>query len=284
MCGDSISGCPMHNHNRSWIAGKPKKKPEYNPDAVTEELVQAVVNIYEMTDEEGRHPALSEIVDTLDSYHLNPMKVRRILITAESCAGYPIYEGTEKCERRIEEIEKLRRMGKSFDEIAKELEISKATVLSYSPYSKIIYKMDVLPGGEKSVDADRQELYRRRKISYEMLAADPCAENLWKTVAAFEGYPLKTSSGLDFTYEFKKNRHGEKGNEIVVSRKEKTITRSSIEIAFRKVIDRNEPLPVAMSSPKELGVFGASYIYGLFIRLRLVRHTGKSSACCNENK
>jgi hypothetical protein len=70
----------------------------------------------------------------------------------------------------------------------------------------------------------------------------------------------------------------------VVSRKEKTITRSSVEIAFRKVIDRNEPLPVAMSSPKELSVFGASYIYGLFIRLGLVKHTGKSKGCCNENK
>lgn len=38
---------------RSWHAGKPIKKPDYNPDAVTEELVQAVVGEYNDVDEDG---------------------------------------------------------------------------------------------------------------------------------------------------------------------------------------------------------------------------------------
>lgn len=68
------------NSQRTWHAGKPIKKPDYNPDAVTEELVQAVVDCYAQTDEDGKHPSLSKIVEELPDYHLNAMKVRRILI------------------------------------------------------------------------------------------------------------------------------------------------------------------------------------------------------------
>lgn len=32
---------------RTWYAGKPKKKPDYNPETITEELLEAVVNAYE---------------------------------------------------------------------------------------------------------------------------------------------------------------------------------------------------------------------------------------------
>lgn len=33
----------------------------------------------------------------------------------------------------------------------------------YLPYSKVIYKLDEVPGGERSVNADRQKLFRDRK-------------------------------------------------------------------------------------------------------------------------
>lgn len=104
----------------------------------------------------------------------------------------------------------------------------------------------------------------------------PTADNLWAAVVAFEGYPLKTTSGLEFSYRFKVNRHGRPGNELQISRKAKTITRSSVEMALTMVIDKNKPLPVRMTTPKELGVFGASYIYPLFIRLGLVEHVGSN--------
>lgn len=139
-------------------------------------------------------------------------------------------------------------------------------------YEKGIYKMDGA-GGDVSVNADGVRLYKKRKKAVEELKRVTSMENLWECIVVFENYPFKTISGLDFTYIFKLNRYGKKGNEILVSRKAKTITRSSVEIAFDKVMETGA-LPVKMATPKELNVFGASYIYPLFIRFGLVEHTG----------
>lgn len=45
----------------------------------------------------------------------------------------------------------------------------------------------------------------------------------------------------------------------MVSRKEKTITRSSVEKALAVVMAAGD-IPVKMTTPKELNVFGASYM------------------------
>lgn len=141
--------------------------------------------------------------------------------------------------------------------------------------------VDKDPAG-KNEPAGKDDFTETQRQAVESLLADVNSENLWQAttdalwqaILAFESYSFSTTSGLPFTYEFKLNRRGEKGNEIVVSRKEKTITRSSVEKALAVVMDKNEPLPVKMSTPKELNVFGASYIYPLFIRFGLVEHIG----------
>ena len=104
---------------------------------------------------------------------------------------------------------------------------------------------------------------------------------LWEAILAFEQFPFRTSSGLDFTYTVKLNRSGQKGNELAVSRKEKTITRSSVEKALAKVLEVGRGvLPVEMSSPKQLGTFGASYLYPVFIQFGLVVHVAPMKSRC----
>lgn len=129
---------------------------------------------------------------------------------------------------------------------------------------------------DKNESVGKYDFPKAQRRAVKSILADVNAENLWSCILAFEHYPFTTTSGLPFTYTFKPNRHGQPGNEIVVSRKEKTITRSSVEKALSVVIGKNEPLPVKMSTPKELGVFGASYIYPVFIRFGLVEHIGSN--------
>ena len=67
-----------------------------------------------------------------------------------------------------------------------------------------------------------------------------------------------------------------RGNEIFVDRKvnSKSITRSSVEMVFRKLQERRqggEEFPLPVQGPKKLGVFGASYLYPVLKRLELVR-------------
>ena len=56
-----------------------------------------------------------------------------------------------------------------------------------------------------------------------------------------------------------------KGHEIKISRKEKTITRATVEVALRKALALK-----VVDGPKKLGVFGASYLYPLFLYFGII--------------
>ena len=103
----------------------------------------------------------------------------------------------------------------------------------------------------------------------------------WEAVLAFQDYPLRTVSGLPFSYRIKRKKNGEYSGEIHVSRKEgsKTLTKSSVLLAFHTVLKRIETMPPSCgqesgkdileapeySGPKAIGqIFGISYIYSLF--------------------
>lgn len=234
---------------RSWHAGKPKKKPDYDKDAIAEELLAAVVAAYEDLEECGNQPSLQAIVNKLDC-GLNPIKVRKLLITAGEVENRKIYESVI-----ADEVLKLWKAGNTVDEIMSTMELSKASVNSYLPYTKIIYKMK-----ESSVGADREKLYRDRKKVCEKLKKEPTTEKLWSAIVVFQGYPFKTSKGLNFTYKVK-------GGEMLVNRKEKSITKSTVELAYERAVEMNGKV----EGPKKLGVFGASYLYPVFVRLGVIK-------------
>ncbi|MCM1530376.1 MAG: hypothetical protein NC093_10335 [Alistipes sp.] len=230
---------------RTWHAGKPIKKPDYNPDATTKELLDAVSSLYNTTP----HPSLNQIVAALPQYHLNPIKVRKLLITMG------VYESSI-----ADAVKRLYAEGKTIQEIMVELHLSQASVHSYLPYSKNIYKLDETHHGERSTNADRQQLYRNRKNAVVKLHENPCIDILWKVITLFAGYEFKTSKGLIFTYTVK-------GGEIFVNRKEKSITKATVEMAYLKAVEMNG----VVSGPKKLGVFGASYLYPVLMRFEVIR-------------
>ncbi|MCD7750725.1 MAG: hypothetical protein LUI10_03135 [Lachnospiraceae bacterium] len=89
---------------------------------------------------------------------------------------------------------------------------------------------------------------------------------LWDTLLLFQDYPFYTAKGLKFTYTIR-------GGEMFVSRKDKSITRATVELAFRKALS----LDGIVTGPKKLGVFGASYLYPVFIRIGVIRTPANSA-------
>lgn len=88
---------------------------------------------------------------------------------------------------------------------------------------------------------------------------------VWDTLTLFQKTPFSTAKNLTFTYEIR-------GGEMFVDRKEKSITRSTLAMALEKAIElQQEGGPV--TGPKKLGVFGASYLYPVFIRVGIIRRT-----------
>lgn len=84
-------------------------------------------------------------------------------------------------------------------------------------------------------------------------------EIIWKEIEAHQGRVLYTKSGLPFAYTVKEKS-------IFIDRKKKTITKSTIEKAVEKLKEQGE----AVTGPKSLGMFGAPYIWAIFMELKLV--------------
>lgn len=84
-------------------------------------------------------------------------------------------------------------------------------------------------------------------------------DELWQTILKCQNTLFHTAKGLPFTYTITMLPDGTTGNEMVISRKSKSITRATVDMAYRKVLELG-----AVTGPKQLGVFGASYLYAVF--------------------
>lgn len=174
-------------------------------------------------------------------FDITLLKVRKILIT--------VGEYTTDIS---EQVQDLRLQGKTIPEIMEITGLCRASVHSYLPYRKGIYNAK-----EASLDAERCKKYRQRKSAVDRLKENPDnLELLWDVIVAFAGYPFQTyPKGLKFKYEVK-------GNEIFVNRKKKSITRATVVLAYQNMRQAEE-----IRRAKELGTFGASYLYPVFLRL-----------------
>ena len=178
-------------------------KPEYDAGKNLKEQMESAVALY---DSEMSLQAIGEELG------LNPIKVRKLLITA----GVYESEVAEKVQATFQEYCETQDYKTSILLTANTLKLSKASVTSYLPYKKGVY----YPGTEKekiSVGAERQRRYRAMK----RWKTDPTEENFWCVVLAYAGVKFKTYSGLPFTYEIKKGRNGEYTKELWIDRRKR---------------------------------------------------------------
>ena len=114
--------------------------------------------------------------------------------------------------------------------------------------------------------------------------SSPEDEWLWQRIVELETHPFKTARGLEYSYRVKRNKQGEMLGEIIFDRKEKTITRATILLAYQKAVEvqRTEG---CVSGPKKLGVFGASYLYPIFLHMRFcTQHPSDHQDCFASQK
>ena len=229
--------------------GRKKLKPEYDAGKNLKEQMDAAVALY---NSEMSLQAIGE------EPGLNPIKVRKLLITA----GVYESEVAEKVQDAFEEYRETQDYKTSILSTANTLDLSKASVTSYLPYKKGVY----FPSTEKekiSVGAERQRRYRAMKP----WRAHPTEENFWGVVLAYAGIKFKTYSGFPFSYEIKKGRNGEYTKELWIDRREnsKSLAWSSMLLALKNI--KGE----VVSRPKALDdIRGVTYIYGMFYRFGMI--------------
>ena len=232
--------------------GRKKLKPEYDAGKNLKDQMDAVVALYE------EDCSLQSIADVLN---LNPIKVRKLLITAG------VYESNaaKKVKNTFEEYRKTQDYKTATLTTAAVLKLSKASVTSYLPYEKGVYFPKEAPVEKISVGAERQRRYR----AIRKLRSEPTEEHLWETVLLYCGVQFKTYSGLPFTYEIRKGRNGQYTKELWIDRREnsKSLAWSSVLLALNNI----KEVGAVVDRPKTLGdIRGVTYIYGMFYRFGLI--------------
>ena len=233
---------------------RPRKKPDYDPVQVVKEFMEAVADAFGSYDDRNpggsAFPGLNAVAT---EFGMTALKARKLLITAG------VY--STALSRQVTE---LHAGGMEISQIMKITGLSRASVHSYLPYTKIPYKLD-----ELSANAERIRLYRERKRKCEEFSSNLSTlarqstkeqeDTLWSMLTYLQGCVFLTAKGLKFTYKIK-------GGEMFVNRKSKSITQATVFMAFRKAMELG-----GVSGPKKLGTFGASYLYPIFVRLGVIR-------------
>ena len=163
--------------------------------------------------------------------------------------------------------------------ISDELQISKVSVSVSLPYSSVVYNLPA-----PSANAKRCRRWKERKAARN----EDWSLWLWQKIIEHEGETFTTSGrgarpGVSFTYSISHpstagGRHyaGESvegyGNELWIikngQRAEKSISRSTVDLALKKVQEMN----AAVKGPKALGIPGAaSYLYPMLIQFGVIK-------------
>lgn len=229
--------------------GRAKKNPEYDPEKVMEQLTNCIVNAYGTGTDNNSLRKISE------QFGITLMKTRKILITAG------VYH-TEISDQ----INSLWEDNWSISDIMKETGLSRSSVHSYLPYTKVIYNAE-----ELSLYARRCRTYRKRKQAVQKLQScmgglmEILEEALWNTIKVFSGYFFETAEGERFCYNVS-------GDEILVLKSRESITRADVTIALKEILKLNG----VVESLQNMKVPGAGYLYPVFLRFGLIRRKGES--------
>ncbi|MDO4338587.1 MAG: hypothetical protein Q4C91_10965 [Eubacteriales bacterium] len=86
---------------------------------------------------------------------------------------------------------------------------------------------------------------------------------LWEVLLETQHRPFQTVKKLEFTYTIR-------GNEMFVDRKDKSITRATIELTLKNAL-KLQMAGEKVTGPKKLGTFGASYLWPVFMELGIIR-------------
>ena len=239
--------------------GRPKKRPDYDKNRTTQDLLNKAVELLDepYDDRDLRDPAAPSLRSVAEELHTTLIKARKLLITAE-------YYSTATSRR----VQQLSAKGLTIKEISDQTGLSEASVYSYLPYTKGVYNLD-----ERSLNAERGRMFKKRKEACEQLQEHLDQPDaiiyMWSAILAFQDYPFATALGYPFKYTVK-------GWEIFFSRKEKSITKSTVEMAFlnaREVQERDG----YVSGPNKLATFGASYLYPVFLRIGVCERKQESA-------
>lgn len=92
------------------------------------------------------------------------------------------------------------------------------------------------------------------------------AQNLWEVIESRQGTVFYTKKGLPFTYQVR-------GGELFTDRRERSITLSTFEKAYEKLIEDRvgDDAACKVTGPKSLNMYGAPYVWAVFMGIGFIK-------------
>ena len=168
---------------------RPKKIPDYDAAQIMKDFMDTVAEAFGTYDDrtDSRDPGRKAVAAELG---ITARKARKLLITAG------VY--STALSRQIAELQSKKM---KLEQIMSATGLSRASVHSYLPYTKIPYNLE-----ELSVNAERIRLYRERKqkcaefsAKLSTLTEREREEALWSILTDLQGCVFLTAKGLKFT-------------------------------------------------------------------------------------
>lgn len=241
--------------------GRPPKKPEYNAEKIMQDLMDTLAEAYtvQVIQSDGSIRKLAE------EFAMSPLKVRKLLITS----------GVFSTDIS-EQVRKLYAEGKTIPMIQEITGLSRASVHSYLPYTKMVYKAD-----ELSTNAERIRVYRERKEGQKdfdtalslwragSVSKETVKEKLWRLIGLYQGYPFYTENKQKFSYFIKNHK-------IFINHNDEDITKASVNMALDRALDKALVLHSTFTESVQLKNFDSDYIYALFFKFGVLQQTAAS--------
>lgn len=224
---------------------RPKRKSNYNGPKTMQALLDEICEYFgqPVDDREREDIDHVKLRSVANHFGITLIKARKLLITGGKYSTW-----------LSREVQELYAKGMSIQEIIRKTGLKKSSVYSYLPYNHLAYNLP-----DSSIEAERQKQYRVRKRNAARTDSEK-EEKLWEEMTVLHGCLFSTCKGLNYTYRIK-------GGEMFVDRMEKGITKASVMAAYRKARE----LGGEVAGPKELGVFGASYVWPVFVKMGIIR-------------
>ena len=220
--------------HREMQRGRPKKKPGYNREDSIQELLQTAVTLFgePYDDRDERSPDAPSLSSVAKAMETTPMRVRKLLITAE-------FYSTESSRK----VRALQEAGYSIEQIMEATGLKAAAVYGNLPLIRGAYLLN-----DPTLYADQGRLFLKRKKACETYAdhigAPDEEKYLWFALEAFQNYPFKLN-GERFKYQIVDER--------LCFEKEDQLTREEVLAAYRGI--REGSCPDQLKTEKLYPVF-----------------------------
>ena len=241
--------------------GRPEKKPDYCKESMIGELIDKAVKLFKIPfdDRDERPEDAPTIVDVAEVMGISPLKVKRMLITAD-------YYSTATSRM----VQKLHSRGCSVPKIMEITGLKRASVYGYLPYSKGAYNLCDL-----SIGAENSKAFRERNQACAELEKqldckcseipEEAYESFWNAISTFENYLFRSEAGEGIKYTLRSPENG-CVDDIQICFNGTVLTKAQVEEAFRKARE-TEVSEGCVCDASKLGCACAQELYAVFLRI-----------------